>query len=269
MARTKTNPAETKALVSWQDELAADAKAIAATEPATGGNFISFKGGVLTYKNQQLPGNAIDVVVLDHVFENGYYEGAYDPKNPASPICYGYGRTEKDMVPHPECENAQHSDCASCPANAWGSAGRGNAKACKNGRRLACVMAEDLDDLENAEIFFAKIPPTGIRPWAGYVSALDAQLKRPPYGVVTRIVVLKTSEAFELKFEYVQETTEEKIATAKMIQAIKSKREAAQAGLTSAYPKTSERETPAKGKGAKFQASGVAAKAGKFVPKGR
>lgn len=271
MARTKTNPAETKAIVSWQDELAADAKAIAATEKPSGGNFVSFKGGKITYKGQEIPGGAVDVIVLDHIMENHLFDGDFDPNRPASPICYAFGREDSEMHSHEDSANPQDkaagcAGCTGCPANEWGS-GRGKGKACKNVRRLACIMAEDLGDLAAAEVFYMKIPVTSVKAWGGYVNALNAQLGRPPYAAITRVVCEKTETAFALRFEYVPET-DERIADAKTIKALKEKRALVMEQIAFPYPKVEEAPAPAKGKGAKFQASGVTAKAGKFVPKG-
>ena len=40
------------------------------------------------------------IIVADFGFENALYEAAFDPDNPASPVCYAFGRDADGMKPH-------------------------------------------------------------------------------------------------------------------------------------------------------------------------
>ena len=164
-----------KALVPYDAELAKFAKAADATEAHVGGGgqFIKTRGGVLEFQGAEVPGNAMNVVVTDHVLENNFYGDKYDPDNPQPPICYAFGRTDKEMVPHEEAADPQADSCAECPWNKFGSADKGRGKACKNQRRLALIPEDGLGDLENAETAYLKIPVTSGKAWAGYVRSLD------------------------------------------------------------------------------------------------
>ena len=194
----------TTALASWDAELAKFAEEAAAVEQVPSGNFISFKGGVLTVAGSPIKGNEADILVLDSVYENKMYEGKYDPENPQPPVCYAFSRTEEGLKPHDSVKSPKHETCAGCPFNEWGSAEQGKGKGCKNIRRLALISASNLenpDAVKNGEMFFAEVPVTSVKGWAGYVKGLAAALKRPPFGVITKLsVVPDTKSQFKVVF---------------------------------------------------------------------
>lgn len=199
-------PAAKNLPVAWEEEMAKEA-AIAAKmeENVGGGNFFSTKGGVLTYNDAPFPNNEMAVVILDSVLENVFYEGDYNPDSPASPLCYAFGRDEATLAPHSkviELHTEQAPSCAECPMNVFGSADKGRGKACKNGRRLGLIsagtfdkngrfeMIEDPEHFEKAAAAFYKLSVTSVKGYAAYVKQLAAVLKRPPYGVFTKIKVV-------------------------------------------------------------------------------
>jgi hypothetical protein len=202
------------ALVRWEDKLAAEADIAAGMEAsAAGGTFFSFRGGVMTYQDAPLPDNEMAVVILDHVMENVWYEGAFDPDNPSNPSCFAFGRVEPDLVPHQVVVeaglNPAHG-CHGCPMNEWGSANTGRGKACRNTRRLALIPAGTItkgqftlfDDFESAPIGYMKLPLTSVKGYASFVTQLAGALRRPPYGVVTRVrVVPDPKTQFRVLFE--------------------------------------------------------------------
>lgn len=220
MAKDKKN-AKT-GMIPWDEQLAAEAEALAATEVRTGGGkYISLKGGLMTFDGAPLPGNQLACVVLDSMFENVYYEAAYDPESPAPPTCFAFARDDKSLTPHQvvvEAGQAVSEDgCASCPHNQWGSAEKGKGKACSNRRRLALIVAGSFDkqgqfnpDLDEAvvaesQIAFLKLSPTNTKAWAGYVHQLLQLAKRPPHGVVTKIKVEPDPKTqFRVTFEMVE-----------------------------------------------------------------
>ena len=202
-ALAKATPS--KGMVSWEEELAADAIAVAATEKDNlGGSFISHRGGVFSI-NGNIVNGPLRMIVLDHVAENAYYEGDFDPDSPQPPVCYAFHRpvlkdgewTMEGMAPHPQAPDKQKQECKGCPQNEFGSAERGAGKACKNIRRLALMMPEQLDDIVNAEVMYMKLPVTSVKSWSGYVAGLAAMHKRPPYAMVTQFDIVK-----DLKTQY-------------------------------------------------------------------
>lgn len=242
--KTATKKAPGKAMVSWDEELAKQAALASGMEASTslGGNFISARGGVLSYKDANIPGNKMNVVVLDHMLENVYYEGRYDPENPSPPSCFAFGRDDNDMAPHELASDPQNDKCKTCPMNQWGSAEQGRGKACKNSRRLALITEGDLKDIENAEVAFLKLPVTSVKNWAGYVRQVADQFKRPPLGVLTEISVVPNAKTqFEIKFRLLGT-----IDGGDDIGALLDKKKSVQQQLFQPYQPRDEEEQPAR-----------------------
>ena len=235
------------AVAKWDEELAALAqKAKELEDSVGGGNFISTKGGRLTYQGAEIPGNSMNVIIVDHILENHIYEGRFDPDTPQSPICFAFGEDEDDMEPHEKSESPQHESCKGCPFNEWGSADQGRGKACKNIRRLAVIPEDGLEDIESAELAMIKVPVTSVKGWAGYVRQIADTLGRPPLGVVTEVSLVPDSKTqFKMNFKLV-----EKIDDGEVIQALLAKRKQAETDLRTPYAPTPEEEAPpARGRG--------------------
>lgn len=179
---------QTTEIANYDEMLAAMAKRATAIEKPTTSN-IGTRAGILTYNGQPVPENKLNVIVIASTHANLYYEGDYDEKNPTNPVCYAYSEDGEDMVPHPKSSKPQHTDCASCPWNAWESDPKGGrGKACKNTRRLALIPADTtVEDLQTAEIATMQLPVTSVKIWAQYVNKLSTLFARPPLGVYTTI----------------------------------------------------------------------------------
>lgn len=176
----------TNQLNSYQEELAKFAQEDAAAAPV-GGEFLNVKNAQLHYKGAPVQGNALDVVVLGFTKMNTYYPGAYNPNAIVPPDCYAFGADEKLMKPHAKSADPQHTDCATCPLNQFGSAGKG--KACKNQVRLAFVLAEELENLQDADPTFFKLSVTNVKAFNAVVQKLATVFKLPIFGAVCRITV--------------------------------------------------------------------------------
>lgn len=204
MVAAKKKSAST-AVVSWDDELAKQAEIAAKMEAsAAGGQFFSLRGGVLTWQDAPLPKNQMAVVIIDSILENCFYEDKFDPDNPSTPVCFAFGRDDKELKPHQvvvEAGNAQHDFCAGCEQNEWGSADIGRGKACRNTRRLAMVPAGSFDAAGKLELIndpahyasvqvgYLKLPVTSVKGYASFVKQVSGALNRPPHGIVTRVRV--------------------------------------------------------------------------------
>lgn len=184
----KTEP--TTQVNAWDEQLAALAQEVAADE-IVGGNTISVKAGCLTFKGEMLPGNKLTCVIVAGVKENAYYEDAYDPENPKSPVCFAFADNEEGVMrPHPMSTKPQCENCAACPKNKFGSADRGRGKACKNIRRLGMIAEGDLKDettVEAAEFAQLKLPVTSVNNYKLFVNTLANTLRRPTLAVLTEI----------------------------------------------------------------------------------
>src|ERR1017187_9247309 len=78
-------------MVKWEEELARQADIAAAVTGAARGTFISIRGGIITVDKTPIPGNKLELVVLNHCFENAFYEDSYDEGNPVPPVCFAFG----------------------------------------------------------------------------------------------------------------------------------------------------------------------------------
>lgn len=186
----------------WDEELAKYAAAAAALErPAVGR--LGFRGGVMTYQGQPIPGNKLNAVVVSSAKEHALYQNVldqrpFDPNTPEAPVCYALSLSGEDMVPHPQSRQKMAASCLECRFNAWGSNPKGGkGKACKEGRRLLLLPASAViaapgevlqrDSVKKAEAATASIPTTSIKNWANYTAQLSGEYRRPPWAMITEI----------------------------------------------------------------------------------
>jgi len=158
-----------------------------------GGKRISIKGGVFRLiaggkEIAQIEERHLDVVICAAApkVSRTYYEGKWDPTAKATPpACWSSDGDKPDQA----VKNPQASACMSCPQNVAGS-GQGNSKACRFERRLAVVLANDVE----GDVLQLALPSTSIfgdaengnHPLHAYVKALAAQNISPDM-VITRI----------------------------------------------------------------------------------
>lgn len=207
-----TKPKTGTAIANYDEELARQAEAYAKQEESSGGaQFFSVQGGILTFAGAAMPNNEIACVITDAILENVYYEGLYDSKNPQPPMCYAFGRDDKEMEPHAnvvEQGTAQCESCSGCEFNEFGSAPTGRGKACKNTRRLVLLPAGTLDDrgklvlpddpeeyFESAGFGFFRLPVTSVKGYANFVKQVAGALRLPPHGIFTKIQVVPDADS--------------------------------------------------------------------------
>lgn len=216
--------------------------------------YISLKNGHFTYGEDQLP-EPLNVIIVDAVVDNAYYDGPYNPDSPMSPVCFSIGRDPVTMEPHPTSPDPQAENCAECWANQFGSANVGKGKACKNQRRLAVISSDGLDasNIESTDVAFMKLPPTSVPPYTGYVKKIAKVFHRPPFAVIT---ALEMEEGKNSSF-VVQPTIIEPINDGDMLDAIENHRIAIEDDIMAPYEIREEaepakpRRTPAKKASAK------------------
>ena len=157
------------------------------------GKRISIKGGVFRLiaggkEIAQIEERHLDVVICAAApkVSRTYYAGKWDPTAKAvPPTCWSSDGTKPDQA----VKTPQASACMSCPQNVAGS-GQGNSKACRLERRLAVLLANDLE----GDVMQFVLPSTSIfgdaengnHPLHAYVKALTAQNISPDM-VITRI----------------------------------------------------------------------------------
>lgn len=187
MANAKS-PAVKKAgpgtsVVSIQERLKAEVAGIQERIGAPVGDVIS----VTQDKMFKLPDGTkhagpMNVVIVDFVSGNFFYEGAYDPNNISPPACFALGTNPSQLVASDNSPLKQSDSCAGCPMNQFGSDGKG--KACKNSRLLA-LLPVDADN--ETPIMVLKVSPTAIKAFDSYVASVSRSFQLPPLGVVTEI----------------------------------------------------------------------------------
>lgn len=215
--------------IKWDEELAKHANKIAATErPAVGR--LAFRGGVMTYQGQSIPGNKLNVVILTHAKEHALYQNVidqrpFDPNNPENPICFALAQEDGEMIPHPQALKKQAPSCADCQYNAWGSAPNGGrGKACKENRRLLLIPASAVvsrdpasgqmfaapaGSVKKAESATASIPVTSVKNWANYTAQLAGEYQRPPWAMITEVSAVPDSRSvFKVNFAPVSHVAE-------------------------------------------------------------
>ena len=167
--------------------------------------FISFKSGMLAFNGQVAPGNKILCVVVAAAHENTYYAEKYDPKKLRSPDCWAVALGEEDMAPKADkVGKPQNATCDGCPMNEWESdPNGGKGKACKNTRRLALILASDLDNALGADVMYARLPVTSVKNWSKYVTQIGSVVKRPSWAVITELsVVPDVKSQFKVNFNF-------------------------------------------------------------------
>lgn len=228
MATAAKKKAPGTAIAKWDEELAKQAAIAAGMEAnAGGGQFFGTKGGILTWQDAPMPDNQMAVIILDHVLENTYYEGKYDPNNPQAPICFAFGRDDSKLTPHKIVWDSKNQQCGAsglckgCDMNEWGSAEKGRGKACKNSRRIAMIPAgsfkngrfeliEDEDHYASATVGYMRLPVTSVTGFAGFVKQVAETLQRPPHGIITKVkAVPHPKNQFQVIFEPLQEVPDE------------------------------------------------------------
>lgn len=260
MATAKAAKKPGTAVQKWDEELARQAQVAAGMEAnAGGGQFFGTKAGILTWQDAPLPDNQMAVIILDHVLENVFYEGQYDPDNPQGPICFAFGRDDAKLTPHKVVWDAKNQQCGAaglckgCEKNEWASAETGRGKACKNSRRIAMIPAghfrsgkfeliEEEEHYASAAVGYMRPPITSVAGFAGFVKQVAETLKRPPHGIVTKVKVMPhPKNVFQVVFEPVMEVPDE------LMGVIMKRNEETKAIIEFPYQPFEETEPAAKG----------------------
>lgn len=126
----------------------------------------------------------LELVIVDFNSQNKYYTDSFDPKNILPPVCFAIGDSPTTLVPSTNSPERQADTCAACPMNQFGSAPKGEGKACKNTRVLA-VLPGDAD--ADTPLWTLSVSPTSNKVFDGYVKDIARQFQVAPYGVITTV----------------------------------------------------------------------------------
>ena len=176
-----------------------------------GGRFREMVGGEQV--NVKSDGMLNVIIVNAAKLSRTFYQGAYDPENPAPPACWSPDtQTPSSDVP---AETRQASRCMDCPQNIKGS-GQGESRACRYNQRIAVLLEGKLDtvyqlQLPATSIFGeAKDGKMGMQAYAKYLKAH----KTPSIAVVTQMYFDENSDTPKLFFKPTRPLTEEELQQA-------------------------------------------------------
>ena len=170
--------------VNYQEQLAKEAAEISKRIATPSGDRIRFNSNRSLITPDGGEGEELEVVVVDFVSSNLFYDGPFDRDNPLPPVCFAIGEDPKTLVPSPNSPEPQASSCAECPMNAFGSAPNGKGKACKNERLMAILPPDaEADD----PLWTISAGPTSIKGFDAYVGNVMRMFQTVPAGVVTAI----------------------------------------------------------------------------------
>lgn len=174
-----------------------------------GGRFRLIEGGEQVSVSKS---DTMNIMVVEAAsISRTYYEGTYDPENPAPPTCW----SQDSQVPSPDVPEDQRkaARCADCPMNIKGS-GQGQSRACRFAQRLAVMLEGDEDD----KVYQMQIPATSIFGEAkgkdmgmqAYVKFLHAR-GAPIQAVMTEMRFDEDSETPKLFFKPARALTEDEV----------------------------------------------------------
>lgn len=229
--------------VNYAEQLEREAQEIAKRLATPSGDRIRFNSNRGFVTPDGLEGESLDVVIVDFMSSNQFYDGVYDRDNPQPPACFAIGPEPSMLVPSGNSPDKQAETCSSCPNNQFGSALTGKGKACKNTRLLAMVPAAVLDDPDaETPLWVMSVPPTSMKSFDAYAHGLSVKHKTIPIGVVTNITMDEKSTFAAPRFREVRKLTDEEIGL------FMARREEASQRLT-VEPDVSQYKAPVRSKG--------------------
>lgn len=168
-----------------------------------GSKFHLVKDGEITTltdpANPNLPLMQMDVVIVaaNPGISKVFYEGDYQMGDDREPNC----SSDNGIVPDAHIAVKQHTDCATCPQNAWGSkvskVTQKDVKACSDTKRLAVIPSKALKYPAAALV----VTPAALKDWGAYVSGLS-QRGIPVDSVITLLTFDMTAAFPKLQFTF-------------------------------------------------------------------
>lgn len=169
-----------------------------------GGRMIRTKGKRFTFPDGTKVNEPLEVVVVDFMAWNIYFDEIYDEDNPVPPVCYALNEKAKELTPSPNCKEPQvdlGELCKPCHWNQFKSHANGKGKACQN-RRLLAVLPANAD--EDDELMLISASPMAVGDWDDYVAQLSAD-GYLPISVITMLDFDDDVDFPKLTFEKVDE----------------------------------------------------------------
>lgn len=137
-------------------------------------------------------GNAVPSIDVVFVKSNKnlsktYYKGKWVEGDNSPPTCW----SSDGIKPDAAVQEKQHTNCATCPRNAWGSRITEQGKKgreCSDVRRMAVVFADELAKKgKDAHTFLMRIPPASLNPLKDYAEKVLGPAGVEYYAVATQV----------------------------------------------------------------------------------
>lgn len=126
-----------------------------------------------------------------------YYEGEWSEGDNSEPTC----SSTDGVVPDTHIAAPQHTNCAQCPKNQWGSkvskASGKEVKACSDIKNLALIPAEDL----SFKAAGLTVTPAALGDWGKFVKALTGR-GVPINAIITNVMFDATASFPKLQFSF-------------------------------------------------------------------
>lgn len=169
---------------SLTEELQAALQSVDKAIAPAASNKIRTAGKVFTLPTGEASPGPLSGVILDFIQFNSFYTSAWDVNNPQPPACWAVGRDRDALTPSANAPSPQHTTCAGCPKDEYGS-GSGKSKACKNQFRLI-MTGSDLE-LDELPVYTLYVSPSGMKSWSTYVRKLKQEFNLLPAQAITEI----------------------------------------------------------------------------------
>ena len=181
---------KSKAVADWKSDLVASAEKVAQNE-GTDSSAITIQHGRMMYREQEVPGSTMDVIVVASTTERCYYDKPYDPDVISSPRCFAQSLETRGLVPHENVAEPINDTCEGCGLAEFGSAKQGKGPACKTYRKLMLIHGDvPASDIPKTEMAYIKVSPTSVKNWGKYAQQLVASSGLPPWGAITKLSVV-------------------------------------------------------------------------------
>lgn len=172
-----------------REQMAAEAAEIIASRVAapTGSRIAIDQSKQFKLPDGTMVRDALDVIVVDFVAAQFWYEKAFDRDQLAPPMCFAIGLDPKALVPSPNglIQQSEGKSCSECWAFQWGSdrnGGRG--KDCSTNVLLACLFP---DATPESPLMTVRVSSTAAKHFNSYVSLLARVHSLPPYAFATSL----------------------------------------------------------------------------------
>jgi len=142
----------------------------------------------------------LELILVDFVYRNEYYPGAYNRKEIVPPTCFAVGPHQASLVPLEKSPKVQAESCSVCQWDKYGSSPQGEGKACKNTVFMAVLQP---DATEDSPLYVIKTSPTGISYVNKHIAKILRQVNLPAYAVITKMFFDPNISYPSLRFEIV------------------------------------------------------------------